>query len=218
MTALYYDMDDAFHAGATQAEVLAVLQSHGLTITKTRFGQNLFKLRGIFPPRDRGAKIDPAQLEKLATDMQSLVARTAPKAQAHAVTAERQSALPVPQMRVRPRATPQAAPLAERVRVCALAIEQLAQPKADAVAISADLRGALGAGWSIKTAVQFVGGTRFADWAQAQQADPSEAGRLMRLHQLAAKIIFDGMPDAAKLPVLVAKLGAGSRARNSRNA
>lgn len=216
MAQVFYDMEAALDAGATQRAVYAVFTANGVPVPFTRFTQDLTRLRGLFPARKQPPKVEPFTVERIAEGL-AVVKRDheaiAQEAEAQAVAAgvaKIGAARPAAKPRNvrKPKAGTTRAPVMERMQVCADALLELAEkPGADPRAIARRVRASLGYGWTIKTVIQFIVGGQYAEWLAAPWSDVRVRARLATAQAVALRVIGEDrvLPDLAQLAPLASR-------------
>lgn len=171
MASLFYEIDALLDAGGTHDDVLSVLSKHGVVVGRTRFGQNLFRLRQLFPKREREIQIDATLVNGISCDLNNFISDARKNVGGRP---GKQKSIPTGK-----RILAKSVPLREKVLACTSMILDVAEKGAPAVdAASAALRAELGPGWTFRVAVQFAIGTRFAEWVQADWQDEEDAKRV----------------------------------------
>lgn len=216
MAQVFYDMEAALDAGATQRDVYAVFAANGVPVPFTRFTQNLARLRDLFPARKTPPRVDASTVEAVAgalavvTTQHEQAAKVAEvqtvAAKVAKISTSRQT--PRPAAIRRPRASTGRVPVMERMQMCANALLELAEHQGqDPAEASRRLRLALGNGWTIKTAIQFIIGTQYAEWLAAPWSDPALRDRLARAQAVALRIVGKerALPDLAQLAPLAVR-------------
>jgi len=184
MATLFYEIEAIFDSGGTQDDVLSVLVKHGVVMGRTRFAQNLYRLRQVFPKRERPVEIDPALVERIGHEMRGFVSDAK-----KGVCPPSGEKPPVKRQGIKRPSHENPLPLREKVLACALMIVEVAERGAPAVDVAAAaLRAKLGPGWTFGVAVQFAVGQRFAEWAHADWQQEEDAKRVKLAQEVALHV------------------------------
>lgn len=179
MAALYPEVERALDAGATHANVIEALQKHGVCVTKTNFGQHLYRLRQLFPRPERKVTVDPKQVAGVRADLAGLAA---------GITED--SGKPVVVRQKKGRAASRRIPMRDKVLIVARAINLVAaSPEKSLPNIEAALRGELGSGWTIRVAVQCAVGRPYGEWLDADWQDDQVRSLVESARLIALKVI-----------------------------
>lgn len=211
MAQVFYDMEAALDAGATQRAVYAVFAANDVRIPFTRFAQDLTRLRGLFPARKQPPKVEPLTVQQIAEGLAVVKCdheAIAQDEEARAVAARAARPPAKPRNVRKPKEGTTRVPVMERMQVCADALLELAEkPEADPHDIARRLRVSLGNGWAMKTAIQFIVGGQYAEWLAAPWADARVRARLATAQAVALRLIGDDrvLPDLAQLAPLASQ-------------
>lgn len=174
MAILFYEIEAIFDSGGTQDDVLSVLVKHGVVMGRTRFGQNLYRLRQVFPKRERQIDVDGALVARIGQEMSDFVSDA--KKEVCPPSGKR---APIKRQAIKKVSQETPLPLREKVLACASMIVEVAERGQPAVDVAAAaLRAKLGPGWTFGVAVQFAVGRRFAEWAHADWQQDEDAKRV----------------------------------------
>ncbi len=197
---VFYEIEDAIKLGVTIADILAVLSDRGVSMPSTRFRQAMYILRQSMPERKRVDVVDMEAVEQVGADVRSLTERA--KERSTAVKTVK------PKRPVVKKSAGGSANLRNKVVVCAEILTEFGDCKTpDLVNVNEKLRAAFGAGWTIKSALQFAAGSLFESWVYAPWPDTQFGENLARIHRAADKLVRsgDGMPKNADVPRLFKK-------------
>lgn len=199
MASVFYDIEAALDAGATQRQVVEIFAKNQAAIPLHRFGQHLTRLRGLFPARHRPPDVRSDVIVAVASELAAIApAPVVPPTVT--LTPRRKMTRHVPQ-----RGRPIVVPMHDKMTFCGDAVLEIAKGAVkDYNKFAAGLRARLGPGWTVKTTLQFVAGSNFEEWLEAPWQSDAERQGLVMAHHIARALVDDRkkLPPIDQLPKL----------------
>lgn len=199
MASVFYDIEAALDAGATQRQVVEIFAKNQAPIPLHRFGQDLTRLRGLFPARHSPPDVHSDVIVAVASELASIAPLPAPPAPVVSAPRRKMS------RHVPPRGRAIVVPMHDKMKLCGDAVLEIAKGTVkDYRAFAQGLRARLGPGWTVKTTLQFVAGSNFEEWLDAPWPSEAERQSLVMSHRIALALVDDTkkLPPIEQLPKL----------------